>query len=289
MSAPITTRTTRHRTVIVDGAGLFFRQAGDPARPAVVLLPGHPSAGHAYTGLIDRLSSSWHVIAPDYPGYGASPVPAQPPTFDRIAELVTALLEQLDVGRYVLYMFDFGAPVGMRMAVTHPERIAGLVSQNANIAPEGLGEPLGPLAAWWADRAAGQPTVDAFLAADGTRMQWAAGLRDPETLDPAPVELDVALLAEPGRRAVAEALLWDYQTNPPRYPAWQAWLAEHRPPTLAIWGARDPFFVPAGAEAFRHANPGAEVVLVDTGHFALVEALESIAAAVHDLLTRAYA
>src|SRR5215467_3138569 len=173
--------------------------------------------------------------------------------------------------------------------VAHPEPIAGLVSQNANIAPEGLGEPLGPLAAWWADRGAGQPTVDAFLSADGTRMQWAAGLRDPETLDPAPVELDVALLAEPGRRAAAEALLWDYQTNPPRYPAWQAWLAEHHPPTLAIWGTRDPFFVPAGAEAFRHANPDAEVVLIDTGHFALVEALEPIATAVHDLLTRAYA
>ena len=201
MSAPIPTRTTRHRTVIVDGVELFVRQAGDPAWPAVVLLPGHPSAGHAYTGLIDRLSSTWHVIAPDYPGYGASPVPAEPPTFDRIAELVTGLLEQLAVDRYALYMFDFGAPVGMRMAVAHPERIAGLISQNANIALEGLGEPLGPLAAWWADRAAGQPTVDAFLAADGTRMQWAAGLRDPETLDPAPVELDVALLAEPGRRA----------------------------------------------------------------------------------------
>ena len=216
MSAPITTQTTRHRTVIVDGAGLFVRQAGDPARPAVVLLPGHPSAGHAYTGLIDRLSSSWHVLAPDYPGYGASPVPAEPPTFDRIAELVTGLLEQLGVDRYVLYMFDFGAPVGMRMAAAHPERIAGLVSQNANIALEGLGEPLGPLAAWWADRAAGQPTVEAFLSADGTRMQWAAGLRDPEALDPALVELDVALLADPGRRAVAGALLWDYQTNPPR-------------------------------------------------------------------------
>lgn len=284
-----TDRPARDRLVAVDGAELFTREGGDPRRPAVVLLPGHPSGSHAYRGLIDRLATSWHVVAPDYPGYGGSPVPAEPPTFDRLAELTGQLLEQLGVHRYVLYMFDFGAPVGMRMAVAHPERIAGLVSQNGNIALEGLGEPLGPLAAWWADRAAGQATVDAFLSAQGTRMQWAAGLRDPQALDLALVNHDVELLAQPGRRAVAEALLWDYQTNPAQYPAWQAWLAEHRPPTLAVWGSRDPFFVPAGAEAWRHAGPQTEVVLLDTGHFALVEELDTIAAHVHDLLTRATA
>ena len=185
------------------------------------------------------------------------------PTFDRLAEVTIGFLEQLGVERYVLYMFDFGAPVGMRMATSFPERIAGLVSQNGNIALEGLGDPLGPLAEWWGDREAHQATVDQFLSAESTRMQWAAGLRDDDSLDPAPVALDVALLADPARRAIAEALLWDYQTNPGLYPAWQAWLSEHRPPTLAIWGARDPFFTPAGAEAYRSANPEAEVVRLD--------------------------
>jgi pimeloyl-ACP methyl ester carboxylesterase len=285
---PETPVPTRHRNALVEGTEVFYREAGNPARPTIVLLPGHPSSSHAYTGLIERLAGTWHVLAPDYPGYGFSPVPAVTPTFDRLAEVTIGFLEQLGVERYVLYMFDFGAPVGMRMATSFPERIAGLVSQNGNIALEGLGDPLGPLAEWWGDREAHQATVDQFLSAESTRMQWAAGLRDDDSLDPAPVALDVALLADPARRAIAEALLWDYQTNPGLYPAWQAWLSEHRPPTLAIWGARDPFFTPAGAEAYRSANPEAEVVLLDTGHFALVEELDAIANSVHDLLTRSY-
>lgn len=271
----------------IDGTAVAVHLAGDATRPAVVLLPGHPSSAHAYAGLIERLSARWHVLAPDYPGYGASPVPAEPPTFDRLASMVAGAVAALGVERYALYMFDFGAPVGMRIASAHPERITAVISQNGNIAMEGLGEPLGPLAAWWSDRAGGQATVDGFLSAEGTRMQWAAGLRDPSSLDAAVVDADVAALDDPARRAVAEALLWDYQTNPGRYPAWQAWLAEHQPPTLAIWGARDPFFVPAGAEAWRAAGTRAEVVLVDTGHFALVEELDAIAAAADRLLTTA--
>lgn len=280
---------TLHKTAAVGGTEIFYREAGDAARPAVVLLPGHPSSSHAYTGLIDRLAGRWHVVAPDYPGYGFSAIPAETPTFDGLAELTTRLLEQVGIDRYVLYMFDFGAPVGMRMATSHPERIAGLVSQNGNVAFEGLGEPLGPLAEWWTDRAAHRATVEQFLAAESTEAQWSAGLRDRAALDPALVALDVALLADPRRQAVAEALLWDYQTNPGLYPQWQAWLGEQRPPTLAIWGARDPFFTPSGAEAFRTANPDTDVVLLDTGHFALVEELGTIADAVDGLLTRAYA
>lgn len=280
---------TLHKTAVVGGTEIFYREAGDPAGPAVVLLPGHPSSSHAYRGLIDHLAGRWHVVAPDYPGYGFSPVPTETPTFDGLADITTRLLEQVGIERYVLYMFDFGAPVGMRMAASHPERIAGLVSQNGNIAVEGLGEPLGPLAEWWTDREAHGATIQQFLAPGSTEAQWSAGLRDRASLDPALVALDVALLADPGRRAVAEALLWDYQTNPGLYPQWQAWLGEQRPPTLAIWGARDPFFTPAGAEAFRTANPDTEVVLLDTGHFALVEELDTIADAVGCLLTRAYA
>ena len=273
--------------VTVDGTDVAVHVAGDPTRPAVVLLPGHPSSAHAYAGLVSRLSARWHVLVPDYPGYGASPVPVEPPTFDRLATVVAGAVAALGVERYALYMFDCGAPVGMRIATAHPERITAVISQNGNIAMEGLGAPLEPLAAWWADPVGGQSTVDGFLSAAGTRMQWAAGLRDASSLDMSVVDADVTALDDPARRAVAEALLWDYQTNPGLFPAWRAWLAEHRPPTLAIWGARDPFFVPAGAEAWRAAGPAAEVVLLDTGHFALVDELDAIATAVDRLLTSA--
>lgn len=289
MTPPKPAEPAASTIVEVDGVAIAVHLAGEPDRPAIALLPGHPSGAHAYAGLIDRLATSWRVVAPDYPGYAASPVPGECPTFDRLAELTVGAFDAVGIQRTALYMFDFGAPVGMRIAEAQPGRITALVSQNGNIAMEGLGEPLGPLAQWWADRAGHQAPIDAFLSADGTRMQWAAGLREPAALNQAVVQRDVDFLAEPGRRAVAEALLWDYQTNPPRYRQWQAWLAEHRPPTLAIWGARDPFFVPAGAEAWRANNPSAEVVLLDTGHFALVEELDAIATHVDRLLTAANA
>lgn len=276
-----------HRRHEIDGFELFWREAGRLDAPAIVLLPGHPSSSHAYNGLIERLGARWHVVAPDYPGYGFSAAPAGTNwTFDLLAEVTDHLLEQLDLDRYVLYMFDFGAPVGMRIATAHPERIAGLISQNGNIAVEGLGDGVAPLADWWSDRAGNQATVDGFLSPAGTTMQWEAGLREPSAADPALVSLDARLLEEPERHRAAESLLWDYQTNPPSYPDWQAYLANHRPPVLAIWGARDPFFIPAGAEAFRTHQPDAEVVLLDTGHFALVEELDAIATHIDRFLDR---
>jgi pimeloyl-ACP methyl ester carboxylesterase len=285
---PVSTATRHHRERIA-GFELFWREAGNPVSPTIVLLPGHPSSSHAYTGLIDQLSGRWHVIAPDYPGYGFSEAPAHTAwTFDLLAEVVDALLEHIGLERYVLYMFDFGAPVGMRIATAHPDRIDGLISQNGNIALEGLGDAVAPLGEWWGDRAAHQRTVDAFLSAAGTRTQWEAGLQEPAAADPALWRLDAALLAEPERHRAAEALLWDYQNNPPAYPGWQEYLAAHRPPVLAIWGARDPFFIPAGAEAFRTHQPDADVVLLDTGHFALVEELGTVASHIERFLDRVY-
>jgi pimeloyl-ACP methyl ester carboxylesterase len=286
---PTTVRTgrARHHHAEVAGFNLFWRQAGPTDAPAIVLLPGHPSSSHAYIGLIERLGSRWHVIAPDYPGYGFSDAPAGTEwTFDLLADVTDALLEHLELNRYVLYMFDFGAPVGMRIATAHPDRIAGLVAQNGNIAVEGLGDAIAPLGEWWSDRASHQPAVDGFLSPGGTRMQWEAGLRDPEAADPAVWSLDARLLEEPERHRAAEALLWDNQNNPPLYPVWQSYLAERRPPVIAIWGAHDPFFVPAGAEAFRTHQPEAEVVLLDTGHFALVEEIDAVAAHVDRFLDR---
>ncbi len=281
--------TIRHRFRNVAGIEIFYREAGDPAAPVVVLLSGHPSGVHAYNGLIERLAGSWRVVAPDYPGYGFSATPADAPwTFDWLAEITNRFLEDAGLDRYVLYMFDFGAPVGFRIAEAHPERVAGIVTQNGNIYTDGFGPGVAPLAAWWNDREAGQAAVDAFLTLAGTRFQWEAGARDADAIDPAMWTLDQALLEQPGRKKVAEALLWDYQNNPGRYPSWQAYLREHQPPLLAIWGANDPFFIRPGAEAYKRDVPTAEVVLLNTGHFALVEEVETIAARVDRLLHVAY-
>ena len=279
--------TIRHYRVDVDGVEIFWREAGEPSAPAIVLLAGHPSGAHAYNGLIERLAARWRVIAPDYPGYGFSATPADAPwTFDWLAEVTDHFLEQQGVDRYVLYMFDFGAPVGFRIATAHPERVLGIVTQNGNAYTDGFGPGVAALADWWQDRDAGQAAVDGFLTVDGTRLQWEAGARDPETVDPAAWTLDQALLDQPGRKQAAEALLWDYQNNPGRYPEWQAYLREHQPLLLAIWGKNDPFFVPPGAEAYTRDVPEAKIVLLDTGHFALIEEVDTIATAIDGLLTQ---
>ncbi|MGB8861277.1 MAG: alpha/beta fold hydrolase [Ilumatobacteraceae bacterium] len=275
-----------HRT-LVDEVEVFWREAGSPSAPTVVLLPGHPSGSHAYRDLSDRLATRWHVIAPDYPGYGFSATPAGPWTFDRLAELTIGLLDTIGVEQFALYMFDFGAPVGFRVAEAHPTRITGLISQNGNIYPEGFGPGVAALAEWWSDRTAHQSTVDEFLSAAGTRMQWQAGARNPDAIDPALWTLDQALLGQPGHRHAAEALLWDYQHNPARFDGFHHYLREHQPPLLAVWGANDPFFLPAGAEAFTRDVPDAEVVLLDTGHFALVEELDQVVHLVDAFLARA--
>jgi pimeloyl-ACP methyl ester carboxylesterase len=283
------TISIRHRFRSIAGVEMFCREAGDASAPVIVLLSGHPSAAHAYTGLIDRLASAWHVIAPDYPGYGFSATPADAPwTFDWLADVTNALLEDLGLDRYVMYMFDFGAPVGFRIATAHPQRVAGIVTQNGNIYTDGFGPGVAALAAWWSDRAVGQAAVDGFLTLAGTRFQWEAGARDPASVDPAMWTLDQALLDRPERKKAAEALLWDYQHNPGRYPQWQAYLRTQQPPLLAIWGANDPFFIPPGAEAYKRDVPDAEVVLLDTGHFALVEELDVIAEHVGRFLERIY-
>jgi pimeloyl-ACP methyl ester carboxylesterase len=283
-------KSTRHRYRTVTGVELFYREAGDTNAPVIVLLSGHPSGVHAYTGLIDRLAGAWHVIAPDYPGYGFSATPDDAPwTFDWLADVTNALLEDLELDRYAMYMFDFGAPVGFRIAAAHPQRVAGIITQNGNIYTDGFGPGVAALAAWWKDRAAGQAAVDGFLTLAGTRFQWEAGAREVSSIDPAMWTLDQALLDRPERKKAAEALLWDYQHNPGRYPEWQAYLRAHRPPLLAIWGANDPFFIPPGAEAYKRDVPSAEVVLLDTGHFALVEELDVIAAHVDRFLMGVYA
>jgi pimeloyl-ACP methyl ester carboxylesterase len=275
----------RHRTIQVAKVNVFVREAGEPDRPPLVLLHGFPSSSRQYVRLIDRLAGRWHVIAPDYPGFGLSdPLPASP-TFDRLAEITGGALDALGIDQYALYAFDFGAPVGFRIALAHDQRVRAVISQNANAYTDGFGPAVTSLADWWADRQAGQQVIDAFVSLEGTKTQWLAGARDPEHIDPSQYLADQAILDLPGRAAYMKDLLWDYQHTIPRYQEFHTWLRDRAPKVLAIWGRNDPFFTPAGANAYRTDIPDTDVVLLDTGHFALEEEADTIATAVDAFLT----
>lgn len=267
----------RHHTVRINDLDVFVREAGDPARPALVLLHGFPTSSRQYVRLLDRLADRWHVVAPDYPGFGLSQPLQASPTFDGLAEVTAAALDELGAGDYALYMFDFGAPVGFRIALAHNARVRAIITQNANAYTDGFGPGLVAIAAWWDDKQAGQSAIDDLVSLDGTRAQWLAGARDPEHVDPSQYLADQAILDLPDRADYMKDLLWDYQNTVPRYPQFHAWLRDRAPKVLAVWGRNDPFFTPAGAEAYRSDVPDADVILLDTGHFALEEEVDAIA------------
>jgi pimeloyl-ACP methyl ester carboxylesterase len=261
------------RYLTVDGLRIFYREAGNPQWPRIVLLHGFPSSSHMYRKLIPLLATRFHVIAPDYPGFGHSDMPAPSQyryTFDQLAVTMDRFLQALGLERYVLYMQDYGGPVGLRIASAHPQRIAGLVVQNANAYDEGLSpEVMKVLRPLWAERnPATEAPVRASLTLEGTRGQYTAGARHPEALDPDAWTFDQALLDRPGNQEIQLALLADYGSNVVQYPKWQRYLREHRPRTLVVWGRGDPFFLEAGAHAYLRDVPGARLVLLDTGHFA---------------------
>ena len=199
----------RHRAISVNDVNVFVREAGEPARPALVLLHGFPSSSRQYVRLIDRLAVHWHVIAPDYPGFGLSDPAPESPTFDRLAEITGGALDALGIDRYALYAFDFGAPVGFRVALAHDRRVRAVISQNANAYTDGFGPAAAALADWWTDREAVEPTIDAFVGLEGTKTQWLAGARDPEHVDPSQYLADQAILDLPGRAQYMKDLLWD--------------------------------------------------------------------------------
>lgn len=270
------------RHVVVDGLRIFYREAGDPAFPHIVLLHGFPSSSHMYRKLIPLLATRLHVVAPDYPGFGHSDMPSPAKysyTFDQLASTMSGFLQAIGLTRYVLYMQDYGGPVGLRIAAAQPQRIAGLVVQNANAYEEGLSpEVMKVLRPLWAQRnAATEAPVRGFLTPDATRGQYVAGARNPDALDPDAWVFDQALLDRPGNQEVQLSLLADYGNNVALYPRWQRYLREHRPKTLVTWGRRDPFFLEAGAHAYLRDVPEARVVLLDTGHFALEEDVVGIA------------
>jgi pimeloyl-ACP methyl ester carboxylesterase len=259
---------TAYRTIEVNGSEIFYREAGDPSAATLLLLHGFPSSSAQYDQLIQRLSGRCHAIAPDYPGFGQSPALTGTTTFDRLADVIDAFTEAKGLDRFSLYMFDFGAPVGFRIASRHPERVQGLVLQNGNAYEAGLGPGMQALRPYWADRAANEPAIRGFLTLEATRSQYVDGVPDQTAVNPDLWELDQRYLELPGRDQVMLDLLYDYQSNVALYSTWHEYLRASSPPALLTWGRNDAFFPPEGAQAYLDDLPDAELHLLDTGHFA---------------------
>src|SRR5262245_52122841 len=257
-----------YRTVEVEGAGLCYREGGEHDAPALLLLHGFPSSSAQYQSLMERLEDRHHVIAPDYPGFGQSASLGGGTTFDRLADVVEGFTNAIGLERFSLYMFDFGAPVGFRLATRHPERVQALVLQNGNAYEEGLGPGMQALRPYWQARASNEGTVRGFLQLEATRSQYLDGVADPTTVNPDLWELDQRYLELPGRSQVMLDLLYDYQNNVKLYPRWQEYLRAEQPPVLLPWGQNDQFFPPEGARAYLQDLPEAELHFLDTGHFA---------------------
>ena len=277
----------RYRTADVDGFHVFFREAGAPQAPKLLLLHGFPSAGHMFRDLIPRLDDRFHIIAPDLPGFGRSDMPRRGCTFDRIAETIGRFTEVIGFDRYAVYVFDYGAPTGLRLAVKHPERITAIISQNGNAYEEGLSAGWSPIRAYWEnDSPANRQKLRAFLTPETTIWQYTHGVPDPSIVSPDGYSLDNFYMSRPGADELQLDLFGDYKSNVALYPTFQAYFRAHKPPLLAVWGKNDPFFLPPGAEAFKRDIPNADVRFLETGHFALETHCEEIAAAIRDFLSR---
>ncbi|HUN48770.1 MAG TPA: alpha/beta hydrolase [Stellaceae bacterium] len=279
-----------YRRMQVGDVEIFWREAGRADAPVLLLLHGFPSAGHMFRDLIPRLADRFRLIAPDLPGFGQSSMPARGDfryTFDNVAATIDRFTEALKLDRFALYVFDYGAPTGFRLALWHPERITALISQNGNAYVEGLSEGWNPIRAYWQDASeANRKALRAFLKPEATVWQYTHGVADPTAVSPDGYCLDNYYLARPGADEVQLDLFGDYKSNVALYPEFQAYFRRHKPPFLAVWGKNDPFFLPAGAEAFKRDMPAAEVRFLDTGHFALETHSGEIAAAIRDFLPR---
>ena len=279
---------THYRTQDVDGLKIFYREAGASSAPAILLLHGFPTSSHMFRDLIPLLAPHFHVIAPDLPGFGFSEAPSRSRftyTFDRLADVMERFTELLGLSQYALYVFDYGAPVGLRLAVRHPERITAILSQNGNAYEEGLSAGWNPIQKYWADPSAeNRAALKAFLAPESTKWQYTHGA-DESRVAPESYVLDSALLARPGNEDIQLDLFLDYASNVKLYPQFQKYFRTHRPPTLAVWGKTDPFFLPAGANAFKRDNPNVQVEFFDAGHFALETHCAEIGAKIVEFLT----
>jgi pimeloyl-ACP methyl ester carboxylesterase len=277
--------SVRYRNISVDGTSLFYRQAGSGEAPKLLLLHGFPTSSHMFRDLIPLLADRFHIVAPDLPGFGGSPSPERGLTFDRIAQTIERFTEAIGFDRYALYVFDYGAPTGFRLAARHPERISAIISQNGNAYLEGLSEGWNPIRAYWEDPSqANREALRQFLKPETTIWQYTHGVPDTSAVSPDGYSLDNFYLSRPGVAQVQLDLFGDYKSNVALYPQFQKYFRTHRPPLLAAWGKNDPFFLPQGAEAFKRDIPEAQVRFFDTGHFALETHAPEIAATIREFL-----
>jgi pimeloyl-ACP methyl ester carboxylesterase len=282
----------QYKRATVGDVQVFYREAGRPDAPAILLLHGFPSSSHMFRDLIPLLADYYRVVAPDLPGFGFSAAPDRERfryTFENLAAVIDAFTEAVGLERYALYVFDYGAPVGFRLALAHPERIQAIISQNGNAYVEGLSEGWNPIQKYWQEpSAANRAALREFLKPEATKWQYVHGVADETAVAPESYTLDAALLARAGNDEIQLDLFLDYASNVARYPEFQAYFRRHQPPILAVWGRNDPFFLPSGAEAFQRDVAAAEVRFFDTGHFALETHAEPIASAIRAFLGAAH-
>lgn len=263
----------KYRQAVVGGLKIFYREAGRSDALTVLLLHGFPTASHMFRDLIPRLANHFHVVAPDLPGFGQSDMPSRDKfryTFDHIAEVIDRFTVVLGLTRFAMYVFDYGAPTGFRVAAAHPERISAIITQNGNAYEEGLSDGWNPIQAYWKEPTdINRKALRTFLRPETTVWQYTHGVPDPNSVSPDGYSLDNLYLMRPGADEIQLDLFGDYKSNIALYPKFQSYFRKHTPPLLATWGKNDPFFLPAGAEAFKRDIPGAKVRLFDTGHFAL--------------------
>ncbi|MFZ6646083.1 alpha/beta fold hydrolase [Undibacterium sp. TJN25] len=283
--------TITYQTADVNGFKISYREAGTSGNPKLLLLHGFPSAGHMFRDLIPLLADRFHIVAPDLPGFGQSDMPAHDKfayTFDNLANVIESFTETVGFDRFAVYVFDYGAPVGFRLAMRHPERITGIISQNGNAYLEGLSDGWNPIKAYWQDASeANRNALRAFLAPETTRWQYTHGVSDTKAVSPDGQGLDNFYLARPGAAEVQLDLFGDYKSNVALYPDFQKYFRTHKPKFLAVWGKNDPFFLPPGAEAFKRDIPNADVRFFDTGHFALETHSREIAEAISEVFSKA--
>jgi pimeloyl-ACP methyl ester carboxylesterase len=282
--------TINYRRIEVDGLKIFYREACKVDAPSLLLLHGFPTASHVFRGLIPQLAEQFRLVAPDFPGFGQSEMPSRDKfnyTFDNIARVIDRFTEAVGLARFAIYVFDYGAPTGFRLAMRHPERIAAIISQNGNAYEEGLSEGWNPMRAYWTQPSeANRKALRTFLCPETTIWQYKQGVSDTTLISPDGFCLDNFYLARPGADEIQLDLFGDYKSNVALYPEFQSYFRKYKPPLLAVWGKNDPFFLPAGAEAFKRDIPSAQVRFFDTGHFALETHCDEIATVICDFLSR---